>query len=82
MAIALEEVMEAAARGVIRARDARNDGFQGAGRTLSGADLVHSGFFVDVILRAGGRPFDDVIGRVSLNPQPLPPGPAQAGQIE
>jgi hypothetical protein len=68
MPITLDEVVESAARGVLRALDARSQGVKAAG---SVPELVRSGFSVEIAIRAGGRPLD----LVSLNPQPLPPKP-------
>lgn len=66
--IAIDEVVEAAAAGVLRALDARS-----AARKLPEAgvhELVKSGFIVDIIIRAGGFP-----GPINL------PGLQQAGQF-
>jgi hypothetical protein len=48
--IAVDEVVEAAAAGVLRALDAR-----GAAK-VAAPELVKSGFNVDIIIRAGGFP--------------------------
>lgn len=64
MAVTVDDIAEAAATGVLRALDARNDG-----EKTDAAGLVRSGFFVDIVIRAGGRP----LPTVELNPQPLPP---------
>jgi hypothetical protein len=51
--IAIDEVVEAAALGVLRALEARaSAGAHGA----STQELVKSGFFVDFVIRAGGYP--------------------------
>ena len=69
--VAIEDVIHAAARGVLRALDAR-----GTGTVLSATELVRSGFIVDFVIRAGGitpaliRPG----ASLDLNPQPVPPG--------
>jgi hypothetical protein len=52
--ISIDEVVESAAAGVLRALDAR----AAAGETrqkLETRELVASGFFVDFIIRCGGR---------------------------
>jgi hypothetical protein len=68
MPVTIDEVVESAARGVLRALDAR-----GKADVTSGVrELVSSGFAVEFIIRAGGR-----LAEVALNPQPLPPGPGE-----
>jgi hypothetical protein len=67
--IAIDDIVEAAARGALRALDARKAGEIAAGNTL---ELVGSGFFVDIVIRAGGIR-GPVFSRQELNPQPLPP---------
>lgn len=57
--IALQDIIAATAEGAIRALGARNVG---------AAELVKSGFTVDVHIRAGG-----IMNPAFLNPQPLPP---------
>jgi hypothetical protein len=69
MPITIDEVVESAARGVLRALDARREGAEGLRVHDGTTDLVRSGFQVDFIIRAGGR-LGDI---VALNPQPLPP---------
>lgn len=67
--IAIDEVVESAAVGVLRALDARS-----AARKLPQVgvdDLVKSGFIVDIIIRAGGFP----------GPINNLPGLRQAGQL-
>jgi len=49
--ISIDDVLESAATGVLRALDAR--GAAGKGRDV--AELVKSGFIVDLVIRAGGR---------------------------
>ena len=49
--IAIDEVVESAAAGVLRALDARGV----ASKPVGVPDLVKSGFNVDIIIRAGGR---------------------------
>jgi len=61
MAVTVDDIAESAAAGVLRALNARKEGVP-AGAT----ELVRSGFFVDISIRAGGRILE-------LNPQPLPP---------
>jgi hypothetical protein len=51
--IGIDDVVEQAAAGVLRALEART-----AGRTASSADYVKSGFNVQFIIRAGGIPAD------------------------
>lgn len=72
MAITVDDVVEAAAQGVLRALDARKAGQKNLEKEAIGtAGLVRSGFFVDFRGRCGGYPFS--IGQIGLNPQPLPP---------
>ena len=52
--IAIDELVEAAAAGVLRALDARTAAAQGKASPASAQDLVKSGFFVDFKIRAGG----------------------------
>jgi hypothetical protein len=57
--VSIDEIVECAAAGVLRALDARS----AAGKRSSdtgAADLVRSGFVVDIIIRAGGIPTDPV----------------------
>jgi hypothetical protein len=61
--IAVDDIVESAARGVLRALNARRVG---------ATELVSSGFFVDIIIRAGGIRAA-LLARAELNPQPLPP---------
>jgi hypothetical protein len=69
--IAIDDIVEAAARGALRALDARRTGDRAAGNTL---ELVRSGFVVDILIRCGGIPGPgSVLSRQDLNPQPLPP---------
>jgi hypothetical protein len=76
MPTAIEDVLESATNGVLRALDARRAGSQGS--TLDTVALVRSGFFVDVHIRCGGfppfPPGSSPATEVALNPQPLPPG--------
>ena len=67
MPVTIDEVVESAARGVLRALDARGQGTKVASDVQG---LVRSGFAVEFIIRCGGR-----LAEVALNPQPLPPGP-------
>jgi hypothetical protein len=75
MPITIDEVVESAARGVLRALDARGQGLENRKALNSTIDLVRSGFQVDFIIRAGGR-----LGDIALNPQPLPP--VATGEIQ
>ena len=77
--VAIEDVVHAAAKGVLRALDVR-----GAGAAFSAAELVRSGFVVDFFIRAGGIPGPLLRqgGSVDLNPQPLPPGDSSLSQRE
>jgi len=68
MPTAVEDIVEAATAGVLRALDARRAAAAGQ-EHLPTADLLRSGLFVDIRIRAGGFPGP----QVELNPQPLPP---------
>ena len=61
--IGIDDIVEAAAAGVLRGMRARE---------LSTERLVASGFTVRIDITAGG-PFLTQLSRVGLNPQPLPP---------
>lgn len=50
--IGIDEVVESAAAGVLRALDARG----AASKSVGLPELVKSGFIVDIIIRAGGFP--------------------------
>jgi hypothetical protein len=68
MPITIEEVVESAARGVLRAMDAR---VQGGAKVMGTVpELVRSGFHIDFTIRAGG---DIPIAALSSQPQ-LPRG--------
>jgi hypothetical protein len=71
--IGIDDLFEAASAGVMRGLKARE---------LSAERLVASGFTVRIDLTAGG-PFSGGVlqqaARVSLNPQPEPPGVTGAG---
>ena len=58
--ISIDEVVESAAAGVLRALDARQAAAGGAAGVgvprLDMHELVRSGFFVDIVIRAGGFP--------------------------
>jgi hypothetical protein len=69
MPITIDEVVESAARGVLRALDARSAKEREAG---SVPELVRSGFQVEFVIRCGGN-------WAALNPQPLPPRVGQTG---
>jgi hypothetical protein len=72
MPTAVEDVVEAAAIGVLRALDARKKtGQRGPAEVADTAALVRSGFYVSVAIRCGG--FPGPLDQVALNPQPLPP---------
>jgi hypothetical protein len=60
--IAVDDVVAAAAEGMIRALDARKVG---------ASELVRNGFAVSIHIIAGGIP--GPLMRSELNPQPLPP---------
>jgi hypothetical protein len=64
--ISVDEVIESAASGVLRALESRAS----AGRQeLSARELVKSGFFVDIMIRCGGFPGPiDVLGQKQLGP--------------
>lgn len=71
MPTSVEEIVEAAAAGVLRALDARRGG-AATHQPLETTDLLRSGLFVDIRIRCGGfPPFPGV--EATLNPQPLPP---------
>ena len=75
MAITVDELIESAATGVLRAMNARAAGEKNAA-THDAATLVQAGFVVDFHIRAGGiRPFPFSAATITsdLNPQPLPP---------
>ena len=72
MPTAVEDVVQAAASGVLRALEARKAG-QEVTDTLG---LVRAGFAVSIVIRAGGIP--PILDQVALNPQPLPPEPPGA----
>jgi hypothetical protein len=67
--IAIDDIVEAAARGALRALDARQESGRSIGNT---PDLVRSGFVVDIVIRAGGIRLPSISN--DLSPQPLPPG--------
>jgi hypothetical protein len=72
MPVSVDDLVESAASGVLRALNARGNG-------QDAAALVKSGFNVEFHIRAGGMPWDPQMSRASLdlNPQPEPPGFAQ-----
>jgi hypothetical protein len=80
MAVTVDDIIEAATNGVIRALDARKAGQKEAVTEVadvSTAGLVRSGFFVGVHIIAGGYPPGPPWeAQALLNPQPLPPGAA------
>ena len=66
--IAIDEVVESAAAGVLRALDARSAAGKGSAN-LNVGELVKAGFFVDFIIRCGGYPGPiDILGRQQLGP--------------
>jgi hypothetical protein len=72
MAVTVDDIVEAAANGVIRALEARKAGqsnlAEAAVTTTSGVnltDLVSAGFFVSVTIRAGGIPGPQAIEQVA-----------------
>jgi hypothetical protein len=69
--ITIDDIFEAAAAGVLRGMKARE---------ISVERLVASGFTVRIDLTAGG-PWLEQLSRVTLNPQPLPPGPPERGGL-
>jgi hypothetical protein len=72
MPVSVEDVVEVAAAGVLRALDARKKAAErGPVECTETAGLVRSGFYVSVVIRAGG--FAGPLDQVTLNPQPLPP---------
>jgi hypothetical protein len=72
MPVSVEDVVEAAATGVLRALDARKNAAERSPVESTGtAELVRSGFSISVVIRAGG--FPGPLEQVALNPQPLPP---------
>jgi hypothetical protein len=76
MAVSIDDVIEAATNGVIRALDARKTGHKGAlteVADVSTAGLVRSGFFVGFHIIAGGYPGPIPEAQALLSPQPLPP---------
>lgn len=72
MPVAIEDVVESAARGVLRALEAREEGVRANNRVL---ELVRSGFGVEISIRGGGR-----LSEIALTPQPLPPKEKLAGE--
>jgi hypothetical protein len=71
MPTSVEDIIESATVAVLRALDARRAGAAGQSQ-LDTAQLLRSGLFVDIRIRAGGfPPFPGP--EVELNPQPLPP---------
>ena len=64
--IAIDDVVESAATGVLRALDARAAA-GGSPEKVGIRDLVASGFFVDFVIRCGGNPGPvDIIGGGTL----------------
>ncbi len=79
MPITLDELIESAASGVLRAMNARAAGEKNGSDALTQrvdpASLVQAGFNVDFHIRAGGIPPFLAASTITaaLNPQPLPP---------
>jgi hypothetical protein len=76
MPVTVDDIMEAATNGVIRALEARKAGQKADSVATSAGDLVRSGFYVNVHIIAGGYPPVppwEVLRAQALNPQPLPP---------
>ncbi len=71
MPITVEELMESAASGVLRALHARGNGNAVTAENTDMRQLVQSGFAVEFNIRCGGRLNPAVLS--ALNPQPLPP---------
>jgi hypothetical protein len=71
MPVSIEDVIEAAATGFLKALDAGgNPGRKGSGDAKAyAANLIKAGFSVSFSIRSGGA----VRGDSDLNPQPLPP---------
>jgi hypothetical protein len=82
MPVTVDEVVESAAAGVLRALDARGRGREE--KSLGGGDevsdkirgLVKSGFHVSLTIRCGGWP----LTAAGLNPQTI--NPAGEGEVE
>lgn len=70
--VAIDDIIEAAAKGVLRVLDARKAGEIATGDTPG---LVRAGFSVQFAIRAGGIPGPLASVGADLNPQPLLPGP-------
>lgn len=66
--ITVDEVVESAAAGVLRALDARRGGRKAAATAIE--DLVKSGFLVEFHVRAGGSMGPGLISPID---RPLPP---------
>jgi hypothetical protein len=69
MAVTIDDVVEAATNGVLRALDARKAAHEHAAahpEDLTATTMVRSGFYVDFHIRCGGFP-----------PFPVPEGPPQ-----
>jgi hypothetical protein len=64
--IAIDEVVESAAAGVLRALDARSAASK-LSTEIGPGELVKSGFFVDIVIRYGGYPGPiEIFGRQQL----------------
>jgi hypothetical protein len=72
MAANVDDIIEAAASGVLRALEAREAGQAARSKARDATVLVKSGFFVDVHVRVGGFPPGP----------PWDPGPLGPGTIE
>jgi hypothetical protein len=73
MPVSIEDVIEAAATGFLKALDAGgNPGRKGSGDAKAyAANLIKAGFSVSFSIRSGGSARN--AGDADLNPQPLPP---------
>jgi hypothetical protein len=75
MAVTIEDVVEAATNGVLRALDARKAGHEHAAahpEDHSVTAMVRSGFYVDLQIRCGGFPPYPVYGPPQPPQQPTP----------
>ncbi len=76
MPVSVDDLVESAATGVLRALNARSTG-------QDAAALVQSGFNVEFHIRAGGIRVPNLTAvEDELNPQPLPPKSGGGGERE
>ena len=68
--IGVDDILESAATGVLRALDARARSSGGGVVELNAQDLIRSGFSIDLLLRCGGvvGPIE-VVGRGTTGPR-------------